>query len=225
MFVISSTNRSNARDLHIADYYVTPVSDVELFLKEFDKRIKLDWNKIKILDCCAGGNNEIRDEKGVKEIYHPMSYPTAIHNVFGECNINTIDIRKDSLSEMKEDYLKKDMKSFAPQVIITNPSFNCALPIIEKAIDDVAENGYVIMLLRLNFFGSKERRPFFDKYMPEWCFVHHKRIGFTDRKDENGYVVFDKNGSVKRGSTDSIEYMHAVWRKGYSPVHTKLEIL
>lgn len=225
MFVISSTNRSNARDLHIADYYVTPVSDVELFLKEFDKRIKLDWNKIKILDCCAGGNNEIRDEKGVKEIYHPMSYPTAIHNVFGECNINTIDIRKDSLAEMKEDYLKKDMKSFAPQVIITNPSFNCALLIIEKAIDDVAENGYVIMLLRLNFFGSKERRPFFDKYMPEWCFVHHKRIGFTDRKDENGYVVFDKNGSVKRGSTDSIEYMHAVWRKGYKPEYTKLAIL
>ncbi len=225
MFVISSTNRSNARDLHIADYYVTPVSDVELFLKEFDKRIKLDWNKIKILDCCAGGNNEIRDEKGVKEIYHPMSYPTAIHNVFGECNINTIDIRKDSLAEMKEDYLKKDMKSFAPQVIITNPSFNCALPIIEKAIDDVAENGYVIMLLRLNFFGSKERRPFFDKYMPEWCFVHHKRIGFTDRKDENGYVVFDKNGSVKRGSTDSIEYMHAVWRKGYKPEYTKLVMI
>lgn len=170
VLVISSTNRSNARDLHVADYYVIPISDVELFLKEFDKRIKLDWNKIKILDCCVGGNHEARDEKGMKEIYHPMSYPAAIHNVFGECNINTIDIRKDSLAEIKEDYLKKDMKSFAPQVIITNPSFNCALPIIEKAIDDVAENGYVIMLLRLNFFGRKERKPFFDKYMPEWCF-------------------------------------------------------
>lgn len=223
--IISSTNRSNVRDSHIADYYVTPVSDVELFLREFDKRIKLNWNKIKIVDCCAGGNHEIRGEKGIKEIHHPMSYPAAIHNVFGECNINTIDIRKDSLAEMKEDYLKEDVKSFAPQVIITNPSFNFALPIIEKAIDDVAENGYVVMLLRLNFFGSKERKPFFDKYMPEWCFVHHKRIGFTDRKDENGYVVFDRKGSAKRGSTDSIEYMHAVWRKGYKPEYTKLVVI
>ena len=52
---MSSTNRSNARKEHIADYYVTPVADVELFLKEFDKRVKLDWNNIKIIDPCAGG--------------------------------------------------------------------------------------------------------------------------------------------------------------------------
>jgi len=204
---------------------VTPVSDVELFLKEFDKKIKLNWNKIKILDCCAGGNYEIRDEYGIKEIYHPMSYQAAIHNVFGNCNVYNIDIREDSLAEIKNDYLKEDVKSFSPQVIITNPPFNLAVPIIEKAIDDVAENGYVIMLLRLNFFGSKERQTFFEKYMPEWCFVHHIRIGFTDRKDENGYVVFDKNGNVKRGSTDSIEYMHAVWRKGYRPEYTKLAVI
>ncbi|MFG6378328.1 MAG: hypothetical protein K1W19_08445 [Lachnospiraceae bacterium] len=225
MLIISSTNRSNARDSHIADYYTTPISDVELFLKEFDKRIKLNWNKIKIVDCCAGGNHEIRDEYGIKEIYHPMSYQAAIHNVFGNCNVNNIDIREDSLAEVKGDYLEKDVKIFAPQVIITNPPFFSAVPIIEKALNDVAESGYVIMLLRLNFFGSKERWTFFDKYMPEWCFVHHVRIGFTDKKDENGYVVFDKHGNAKRGSTDSIEYMHAVWRKGYKPDYTKLVVI
>ncbi len=79
---MSSTNRSNAREEHIADYYVTPIADIELFLKEFNKRVKLDWNNIKIVDPAAGGNNEIRDENGIREVFHPMSYSTAIHNVF-----------------------------------------------------------------------------------------------------------------------------------------------
>lgn len=222
---LSSTNRSNARDEHIADYYVTPIADIELFLKEFDKRVKLNWNDIKIIDPCSGGNNEIRDKNGIREVFHPMSYPTAIHNVFGNCNVNNIDIRQDSLAEIKADYLKTEVKNFYPQVIITNPPFNLAVPIIEKALNDVAEDGYVIMLLRLNFFGSKDRKQFFDKYMPEWCFVHHIRIGFTDKKDENGYVLFDKNGNAKRGSTDSIEYAHYVFKKGYKPEYTKLVVI
>ena len=154
-----------------------------------------------------------------------MSYSTAIHNVFGNCNVNNIDIRQDSLAETKADYLKTEVKNFSPQVIITNPPFNLAVPIIEKALDDVTEDGYVIMLLRLNFFGSKDRKPFFDKYIPEWCFVHHIRIGFTDKKDENGYVLFDKNGNAKRGSTDSIEYAHYVFKKGYKPEYTKLVVI
>ena len=196
-----------------------------MFLKEFHKRVKLDWNNIKIIDPCAGGNEEIRDINGIKEIYHPMSYTTAIHNVFGNCNVNNIDIRENSLAETKGDYLLEDVKNFEPQLIITNPPFNLAVPIIEKALDDVVDGGYVIMLLRLNFFGSKERKTFFNKYMPEWCFVHHMRIGFTDKKDSNGYVLFDKNGSVKRGSTDSIEYAHFVFHKGYKPDYCKLVVI
>ena len=63
---MSSTNRSKSRDKHIADYYVTPIKDIELFLREFDKREKINWNQIRILDPSAGGNNEIRDKKGIK---------------------------------------------------------------------------------------------------------------------------------------------------------------
>ena len=222
---MSSTNRSNARKEHVADYYVTPIQDIELFLKEFDKRIHLDWNKLKILDPCAGGNKEIRDKNNkLIEAYHPMSYQTAIHNVFGACNVNNIDIRENSLSEIKGDYLNMNaVKRFSPDIIITNPPFNIATSIITKALDDVADNGYVIMLLRLNFFGSKERESFFEKYIPEWCFIHHIRIGFTDKKDNDGYVIIDeKTGLPKRGSTDSIEYAHFVFRKGYKPEYTKL---
>ncbi|ASM69711.1 hypothetical protein [Blautia hansenii] len=221
---MSSTNRSNARDNHISDYYVTPISDVELFLKNFNEHVKIEWNEINILDPCAGGNKEVKDEHGIKEIYHAMSYPTAISNIYGKCNITTMDIREDSLAEHCADYLETELEN-KPNLIITNPPFASAIKIIEKALSDVENNGYVIMLLRLNFFGSKDRKKFFEKYMPEWCFVHHVRIGFCDKKDKDGYVMFDKNGNVKHGSTDSIEYAHFVFRKNYNPDYTKLVLI
>ena len=46
------------------------------------------------------------------------------------------------------------------------------------------------------FFGSKKRKKIFENNMPEYCFVHHKRISFMN------------------GATDSIEYAHFVWKKG-----------
>ena len=44
--------------------------------------------------------------------------------------------------------------------------------------------------------------------MPVRCYVHSKRIGFTDD-----------------GKTDSIEYMHCVWHKATKPDATKLKVL
>ena len=56
--------------------------------------------------------------------------------------------------------------------------------------------------------------------------AHHIRIGFTDKKDKDGYTIFDKDGVPKRGSTDSIEYMHAVWHKSnLKPDYTKLVLI
>lgn len=170
-----------------------------------------------------GGNHEIRDEFGIKEIAHEMSYPTAIKNIFHK-EIETNDIRSTSLAKYKTDYLNMKLNC-EPDIIITNPPFNISTAIIDKAMKDVKDNGYVIMLLRLNFFGSKDREKFFEKYMPEFVFVHHIRIGFTDKKDENGYVVFDKNGLAKKGSTDSIEYAHFIFHKGVNPEHTKLFLI
>ena len=67
---MSSTNRSEARKEHIADYYVTPIEDIEIFLNEFKKIdgvTEMFQNGI-IIDPCSGGNKEIRDENGIKEI-------------------------------------------------------------------------------------------------------------------------------------------------------------
>lgn len=195
---MSSTNRSISRDSHVADYYITPQDKIVEFLQAFETDCKIFCdNKIKILDPCAGGDAS-----------HPMSYPSAIQSLYGDIGhtIQTIDIREDSLAEEKTNFLNAEIES-NPDVIITNPPFNLALDIIKKSLNDVKDEGLVIMLLRLNFFGSNERYPFFLENMPKYAYVHHKRISFTN------------------GATDSIEYMHAVWQKGSKNKSTLLKVI
>ncbi|PYG88485.1 hypothetical protein LY28_01334 [Ruminiclostridium sufflavum DSM 19573] len=189
---MSSTNRSMVRNE--ADYYRTPVIEIERFLIEFNKLYGYHLNYGNILDPCAGGDEE-----------HTMSYPEAIKAYNND--ITTIDIREDSRADIKADYLETDCFG-KYDLIITNPPFCIALDIIKKALDDVKDGGLVVMLLRLNYYGSKDRKPFWNNFMPEHCFVHHKRIGFTDN-----------------GKTDSIEYCHMVWRKSYYPDYTKLKVI
>ena len=52
---MSSTNRSNARDSHISDYYVTPQKAIREFLTEFckDENVDLSTQEHFILDPCA----------------------------------------------------------------------------------------------------------------------------------------------------------------------------
>jgi len=205
---MSSTNRGSARNTHISDYYVTPKDCILQFfgywlddlMGEFHDDqlcVGTDPNKAYWLDPCAGG-----DEK------HEMSYAKVIKDEFDPEVVDTIDIREDSLAEIKEDYRLWDKGKNEYDVIITNPPFNIAESIINKALQDVKDGGYVVMLLRLNFFGSNARFPFWQKQLPTWAYVHHRRMSFTDD-----------------GKTDSIEYMHAVWQKGADPSFTMLKVI
>jgi hypothetical protein len=192
---MSSTNRSDSRDYHISDYYITPVEVIKEFLNKF---IYLEGKHVfkLVLDPCAGG-----------DAHHPMSYPKALEDFGIKGNIVTIDIREDSLAELKSDYLTLDVKKQNFNVIITNPPFSHALEIIQKALHDVTDDGYVIMLLRLNFLGSKKRKPFWDANPPKYIFVHSKRISFFGNSN-----------------TDSIEYAHFVWQKNNKDT-TKLFVI
>ncbi|HGT1414611.1 TPA: hypothetical protein ACMV83_002360 [Clostridioides difficile] len=137
-----------------------------------------------------------------------MSYPVEIQEFSNqEISIDTVDIREDSRANLKQDYLRFQPKE-KYDVIITNPPFNISLNIINKALNDVKEDGFVIMLLRLNSLGGKVRQELWRNNMPKYIFVHNKRMSFTDN-----------------GKTDSIEYAHFVWQKGYSPKFSKLKVL
>lgn len=189
---MSSTNRGYNR--HKSDYYVTPVDQITKFLKEFKTVESLEGN---ILDPCAGG-----DEK------HKMSYPVALEREgVNPENIITVDIRKDSRAQIRENYLDIQCKGDF-DMIITNPPFKIARDIIDKALNDVNDGGFVIMLLRLNYFGSQKRFDLWQDNLPKYCYVHHKRMSFTDN-----------------GKTDSIEYCHMVWQKNLNPKFTKLKVI
>ena len=198
---MSSTNRHNASKRHVADYYVTPQWCIRDFMTAFLEDFENDFIGLRkygcnliILDPCAGGDE-----------YHEMSYPAVLNAMLG-CNVTTIDIREDIRANIKRDFLEMSLPDY--DIVITNPPFNIAMDIIRKAMSVTQEHGYIIMLLRLNFLGSKARKPFFDEFLPEYIYVHNRRMSFTDD-----------------GVTDSIEYAHFVWRKDYKPKFSKLRII
>jgi hypothetical protein len=188
---MSSTNRNNTR--HGADYYVTPIAAVLDFFKAWDNPSALAGS---ILDPCAGGDDS-----------NPMSYPEAINIIrkrttgFTTTEIGqtllTLDIRPDSSAAHVADYMTwQPYQKYG--LIITNPPFNIALDIIKKARQEITDDGYVVMLLRLNFLGGKERGRWMRQNMPESIWVHSQRMKF-----------------LNTSGTDSIEYAHFVWRKNH----------
>lgn len=193
---MSSTNRSSARDAHKSDYYVTPVAPIVLFLTKLKTSGLLPARPLRVLDPCAGGDRQ-----------HAMSYPEALKvSGLDVAELVTVDRREDSRADIKADYLTWQGGAF--DLIITNPPFNQALPIIKRALGMVVEDGLVAMLLRLNFFGSKERKPFFDSNMPAHAYVHSRRFKFRDTHTQ-----------------DSCEYMHACWRKENPERMTRLFLI
>lgn len=182
-----------------SDYHVTPEDSIQSFLEAFN----VDFSSLRILDPCAGG---ILDEG---EVSVEMPYPTVLKAMYGDdIDIDTLDIRTDSLAKIKEDYF-----AYAPEekydVVISTPPADLAIHFIKKGLQDVKVGGYVIMMVRLNFFGSAKRKPFFEKFMPVYTFVHHNRIAFYKGK-----------------SADKMEHMHLVFQKGKeSTEFTQLKVI
>lgn len=202
---MSATNRTR-RDQqphrkHESDYYITPKWAIRSFLKAWDEDTGIVTELSKkeqpmILDPCSGGDPK-----------HGMAYP----DVLAEYNLYpiTVDIRPDSRAMITADYLGLDVQAYF-DLVISNPPYVVAMEFIEKALRDCKDGGYVVMLLRLNFFGSQKRGPWFKENYPRWCYVHSKRLGFFPDEPSR---------------TDATEYMHAVWQKGYKSDHAELRVI
>ncbi|MFT6879103.1 MAG: hypothetical protein ACJARG_000027 [Arcticibacterium sp.] len=207
---MSSTNRGYAR--HEFDYYVTPKWIVRDFLEKFEEKEGMKnpedafW-----LDVGCGGD-EIND----------ASYMSVIKEKYNPTKLVGLDIRRDSHASITMDFLTEYTPGgLHPDIIIANPPFSKAVEFIEKALSIVTHGGYVIMLQRLNFFGSKARREFFDNNMPHSLYVSSKRPNFIP---DNMQRERKQNG-LKRLGGDSNEYGHFVWRKGFGWDYTKTYVV
>lgn len=187
---MSSTNRGTQRNAD--DYYVTPHWLIEDFLAAFAENNSLvcspDENP-RVLDPSAGGCDK-----------YPMSYPTVLEQE--GFIVESWDIREDSRANLTGvNFLNvSSYESRKYDMIITNPPFNLAQEFTEHALDMVCECGLVIMLQRLNWLGSQKRKPMWQKLPLAAVYVHSKRPGFDPEKPSK---------------TDSTEYAHFVFCKGY----------
>jgi hypothetical protein len=187
---MSSTNRGTQRNAD--DYYVTPHWLIEDFLAAFAENNMLvcspDENQ-RVLDPSAGGCEQ-----------YPMSYPTALEEE--GFIVESWDIREDSRANLTGvNFLNvPSYESRKYDMIITNPPFNQAQAFTEHALEMVKEGGLVIMLQRLNWLGSQKRKPMWQTLPLAAVYVHSKRPGFDPQKPSK---------------TDSTEYAHFVFCKGY----------
>ena len=201
---MSSTNRGAARQEF--DYYVTDPDEVRRFLRAWQEDEHGLQGVKRVLDPCAGGNTkEVQWEykPGVVLTVPPTepTYPTVLREFFSGTAVRSMDVRDDAPVDFCGDFLAaEDMSRLNVDLVISNPPFALALEFIQRALEIVRPGAWVVMLLRLNFFGSQKRKPFFEQHMPERVYIHNKRMSFTPD-----------------GKADSVEYMHAVWRKGHHP--------
>lgn len=93
------------------------------------------------------------------------------------------------------DYLTTDFTS--QDVIITNPPFSLTIEFIKKSLSELADDGTLAYLQRVNFLGSKCRIEFWEE------------IGFPNKTP----VIIPRPRFVNGGS-DSCEYMWMIWDKG-----------
>jgi hypothetical protein len=203
---MSSTNRGALRDA--SDYYVTPQFAIVDFLREFIADNPSLLNRpLLVLDPCSGGDTQ-----------RPMAYPKALKlSALTIQTLATNDIREDSLADTHGDYLT--MPTDTPwDLIITNPPFRLALEITQKAMQDVADDGWVVMLQRVNWFGGQARKVWWQSNMPTYCYIHSKRMSFMPPGSINPV-------SGKKYTSDSIEYAHFCWRKGHKPKFTQLRVI
>lgn len=146
------------------------------------------------LEPCAGNGAIIRAVKGIREDIHWTAFELR-----EECR--ELLIPEAPVVDIG-DFLKMPM-GIHYDVILTNPPYSIAQEFVEEAL---RRADHVVMLLRLNFLGSKKRSAFFRKNAPD-------------------VYVLPKRPSFINGRTDSTEYAWFHWQSGVERTSGKLEVL
>lgn len=187
---MSSTNRGKQREDH--DKYYTPDWVVDEGIKIVQRLLRFyGHDELNMLEPCCGGGAIVSMLK--------QTWPNA--------HIEYFDISPDEDFPCEEQDFLDYCSSLYPVVTMSNPPFKIAQSIIEHAIEQSADGGLVVMLLRINFFGGQARSAWLEDNMPIECHVTPRRPKFVGK------------------GTDSTEYAWFVWRRGDHPEYTKTYLL
>jgi hypothetical protein len=143
---MSATNRGAKRSPQ--DDYSTPAWCVHAILPH----LRL-WDGFTVLDPCAGQGNLLE-----AVLVYAKRVDADIGDVLG---IEINSKRAKALGFDHRDALTEG-KWFTPKpnLIITNPPFSLAMEFLTRSLAEVAKDGEVAFLLRLNWLGSAERAEF-----------------------------------------------------------------
>lgn len=170
---MSAKNRGTVVAPH--EFYPTPRKTVESLIRELDLSDLSKDNKFG--DPCAGDS--------------------AIIVPFVKSGIT--EPRQWEWAEIREgkDYLKDGLTGRV-DCIITNPPFSLATQFIDRSLE---EAGFVAYLLRLNFWGSRKRKDWWQGKEPTHQFTLSERPSFTGKgtdATEYAWFVWDRFGLCKR---------------------------
>jgi hypothetical protein len=193
---MSSTNRGAVR--RESDFYETPPYCVTALLhrlRELGGRYTNILIAEKVLEPCAGHGAIIKayDEYRSKELGAPPPLWTAVE-IREEARNHLDAVQTNWDKAYYQDFLTwRPLPGERFDLCITNPPFNLALPIIERAMT-MAD--MVVMLLRVNFLGSQLRSQWHREF-PADIGIMDIRPSFTggSKTDspEYGWWIFDKN--------------------------------
>lgn len=137
----------------------------------------------------------------------------AAHMVWPRARRTAVEIREEEAVHLAHnyddheiaDYLALPPKRASVDAIVTNPSFELAMPVADKALVELRDGGWLGLLLRLTWGDHKDVSAWLREHPPWGCIELDGRLCFRtglNPKTGNPYAE------------DSVTYRMIVWRKG-----------
>lgn len=168
------------------DFYATDPKALALLLD------KLEDDGIKLHDtiwecaCGAGHLSKLLESKGYKVISSDL-----VDRGYGENGI---------------DFLETSIEGNRDADILTNPPYKFAQEFVNKAMEILSPNYYCIMILKIQFLEGQTRKKLFEKYPPQYVYVHSTRQ----------LCVINGEFDKYQGKSPALCYAWFVWKKGYT---------
>lgn len=178
---LCASNHSD-KDRETNDFYATDPNTLKIFLDKIKEDKIILHNNIWECACGMGHLSKLLESYG-----YQVHSTDLIDRGYGTPNI---------------DFLKTTNKWCGD--IITNPPYKYAKEFVEKALDIVNDDAYVIMLLKIQFLEGKERKKLFEKYPPKYVYVNSAR--------QTCYI----NGDMSKKMSSASCYCWYVWQKGFN---------